>query len=46
MTIAAMDFARGDEVEWHIATFPCDAELVRYRGIADIDQNTPIKFDL
>jgi len=29
-----------------IATFRCAAEFGRYRGIADIDQNAPIKFDL
>src|SRR5882757_9237729 len=47
--------ARGDEViergtsvvvRWHIATFRCAAEFGRYRGIADIEQVVPIKFDL
>jgi len=47
--------ARGDEViergtsvvvRWHIATFRCAAEFGRYRGIADIEQAVPIKFDL
>ena len=44
MTIAARDFARGDEVieqsgdfrSWHIASFRCAAEFGRYRGIADM----------
>jgi hypothetical protein len=31
---------------WPIATFRCDAEFGRYLGIADIDQNAPIEFDL
>jgi hypothetical protein len=31
---------------WHIASFRCDAEFGRYRGIADIDENAPIKLDL
>jgi hypothetical protein len=31
---------------WHIASFRCEAEFVRYRGVADIDQATPIKLDL
>jgi hypothetical protein len=28
---------------WHIATFRCDAELGRNRGIADIEQDAPMK---
>jgi hypothetical protein len=31
---------------WPIATFRCDAEFGRDPGIADIDQNAPIEFDL
>jgi hypothetical protein len=27
---------------WSIATFPCDAELGRYRGIAQIEQAAPM----
>jgi hypothetical protein len=27
---------------WHIASFRCDAEFVRHRGIADINENAPI----
>jgi hypothetical protein len=30
-----------DVAYWHIATFRCDAELGRYRGIADIEQAAP-----
>jgi hypothetical protein len=28
---------RSDFVQWHIASFRCDAEFGRYRGIADIE---------
>jgi hypothetical protein len=31
---------------WHIASFRCDADFGRYRGIADIDQAAPINLDL
>jgi len=31
---------------WRIASFRCDAEFGRYRGIADIDQAAPINLDL
>jgi hypothetical protein len=31
---------------WHIASFRCDAEFGRDRGIADIDCAAPIKSDL
>jgi hypothetical protein len=31
---------------WRIASFRCDTEFGRYRGIADIDQAAPINLDL
>jgi hypothetical protein len=31
---------------WHIASFRCDADFGRYRGIADIDQAASINLDL
>jgi hypothetical protein len=31
---------------WRIASFCCDAEFGRYRGLADIDQAAPINLDL
>jgi hypothetical protein len=31
---------------WHIASFRCDAEFGRYRGIADIEQAAPTIPDL
>jgi len=31
---------------WQIASFRCDADFGRYRGIADIDQAAPINLDL
>ena len=37
---------RADLRLWHIASFRGAAEFGRYRGIADIDQAAPIKFDL
>ena len=40
-------FKQADHVAyWHIASFRYDAEIGRYRGIADIDQAAPIKLDL
>jgi hypothetical protein len=30
--------APGDVAYWHIASFRCDTEFGRYRGIADTDQ--------
>jgi hypothetical protein len=38
--------ARGLFRHWHIASYRCDAEFGRYRGIADIYQAAPIKLDL
>jgi hypothetical protein len=40
-------FSQASNVAYgHIASFRCDAESGRYRGIADIEQAVPIKFDL
>jgi len=35
-----------DVGSWHITSFHCGGELVRYQRIADIDQNVPINLDL
>jgi hypothetical protein len=40
-------FWRADDVAfWHIASFRCDAEFGRYRGIADLKQPAPLKLNL